>query len=489
MKKAFMPYRALAVLLALICAGLVLWYGALFALAGRSGMRLRDLAGERAALGDVALEGTVQDNTFEIAFTVTGAGVQNRFDAHCREDTEPLSGGFYDSVALQPAPDANTSELRQVIDENGRPCYEITTDLLACYVYAWGAAGRDLVVFDSSLRCAAPEGGRFVLRSDSMRMEGTGPQTWQLCPPGEGASEADQAAYSLSQSLSWRSWRTRAGRQEFFAITANGETEVFCINRWGSSTDVSAVQAAGTGLELVDYSHPVGAVSLAATLRGTLLGAAPAGADSAVLVLRRQDTLTALALNEAGEKTDEALLLALDEGQSDCEVHFCSPVKTSHVDLGLVLYPFGEAVPDGEPWLESCAAALRLKDGRFAAKELLRLADAGAAARFLGAGFNEAGTRLVTVQQRLPSAADQPPAGLLEEGQYLAGEVSIAVWQQGQRLYEGILAGDWRQDAWRSFPLRAVSRRSCCFGQNDPYGGEMLRANPYLWSKQEVALQ
>lgn len=491
-KKRLSSCRMLASLAALVLAGAGLWYGVLFALAGRSGMALRDLMGEREALQGVTVEGAVQDNSFQIDFTVTEAGVQNRFNPRYAVETDAGSRSYYESAIVQPAPGADTSAPQQAIDENREPYYMITTDELAYYICVWGAAGRELAVFDSGLRCAAPEGGRFFLYSHNLNMDGSGPRIWYLAAPGQNAGEADQAAYARTQEFSWHSWRTRAGQQEFFAITAGDETQVFRIDEWGSSREIAANTVAEIGAEFVDYSRPIGAVSLAASLPGELKGAAPAGTDSAVLVLRRPGALIAIALDETGALTDETPLLELGEGQEFYEIHFCSPAKTTHADLGLVLYtddgddPDG---PDGPPWKGSWAAALRIENGRFTTAQTLCLAEAGGIAQFLGAGLSEDGTRLVTVQQRLPGAAGQPPAGLWEDGQYLAGEVSVAVWQDGRQLYEGILAGDWREDTQLDFEVGRVWRRSCRFGKADPYGSEALTAGAYFWSKEEVALQ
>lgn len=489
LKKALAPYRTLAALAALALAGVVLWYGTIFALAGRSGLALQDLAGERSALDGVTVEGAVRDNLFRMDFTLTGAGVQNRFSPQYAAEEAAQSRGYYDSVTLQPAPGANTSAPQQTTDGAGNACWQITTDEIAFYINVWGAEGRDLALFDSGLRLAAPAGGRFTFCSGSVMIGAPGPQIWQLAVPGEAASEADQQAGRLAREFSCKTWRTRAGQREFLALTANGETRVFCIERWGSSTQVAAAGAEGTGMEFLDYSRPIGSVSPAAVLPGKLEGAAPAGQDGMVLVLCRQNTLVAAALDEAGAVTDETFLLSLPEGQEQCEVHFCSPAKTSHADIGLVLYPDNTEQTAGPPWAGSCAAALRVENGKFTVKELLRLEQADAAAQFLGAGLSEDGQRLVTVQQRLPRAAEQPPAGLWKEDTYLAGEVSVAVWKQGQRLYEGVLAGDWRQDAWRAFWQAWSPRRSCRFGQADPYGSEALAAYCYFMTGQEVALQ
>lgn len=490
LKKRLAPYRMLAALAALILAGAVLWYGVLFALAGHSGMALKDLAGERAALDGVTVEGAVRDNSFEINFTVTGAGVQNRFEPRYALEMDAGSGGYYESVMIQPAPGADTSEPQQATHESGEPYYTITTDELAYYICVWGAAGRDLAMFDSGLRCTAPEGGRFFLYGHSLSMDGSGPRVWYLDAPRQDASEADQEAYARTQEFSWHSWRTRAGQQEFFAITAGGETQVFRIDGWGSSMEIGTNTADEAGAEFVDYSRPIGAVSLAAALPGELMGAAPAGADNAVLLLRRQGALIAAALDETGTVTDETPFLQPQTGQEFYEAHFCSPAKTSHADVGLVLFTNDDDEPDGPPWMGSWAAALRIEDGRFTKTQTLCLAEAGGIAQFLGAGLSEDGERLVTVQQRLPSAAEQPPAGLWKDGQYLAGEVSLAVWQDGRQLYEGILAGDWREDTQLDFEIeRGVWQRSCRFGKADPYGSETLTAGAYFWSEKEVALQ
>lgn len=516
-KQTLMPYRMLAGLLALVLTGSLVWYGAVFLLAGRSGVRLEDLSGERRALQGVTLTGHMQDPVFDLAFTVTGEGVQNRFSAldGGAEYWDDFGRSLYFSIQAAPAPGAEASEPVLVPDENGRMHYEFTADEVAYSLTAWGQEGREMVLLDTGVRLRA-SGAQYRFCSQSLLIGEGGPMIWGLTNPGStGWSQTNQDAYDEASDLARRlnARMTRAGQRDLLLLDTGEETVVYRIEQWGSTLDWQH-KALGE-FTFIDYTQPVGRVQEAARLPGALCAAAPVGQHAAAVLIQNEAGLTACALNETGALTDQALLLSAGETGSHCAV---SPVTATEnrgfADVGLLIEPdapgaaaaiteaevastvpeepeIGEIGEPEEPERTPWAAALRIENGRFTAKELLPLSGAPLASRFLAAGLDETGTRLVTVQQLLPTRAEQPPEGVRGATFHLAGDVSVAVWQQGEALYEGILACDWKEDTWRrshAFGGYGRTERFFAFGGATPYGTYRTRARSTLstWEEEVV---
>ena len=71
---------------------------------------------------------------------------------------------------------------------------------------------------------------------------------------------------------------------------------------------------------------------------------------------------------------------------------------------------------------------------------------------------------------------------------HLAGEVSAAVWQDGEKLYEGILEGSWREDIWRRafwWSEIGMTERYLTFGVDDPYGNDHTSAYATFYQADE----
>lgn len=328
---------------------------------------------------------------------------------------------------------------------------------------------------------------------------------WSLTSPGDEewsqeGQDACDAANELTRQLTAR--RTRAGQQSLLLLDTGGETVVYRVEQRGSSQDLQRESI--SGFTFIDYTQPVGRAQEAARLPGALCAAAPAGQRAAVVLMQNEAGLAACALDETGALTDQTLLLSAEETGSRCAV---SPVTATpdsgFADIGLLIEPDAPGAsaaiaeteaaatvpeppepeaPERTPW----AAALRIENGRFTAKELLPLTSAPQASRFLAAGLDETGRRLVTVQQLLLTEAEQPPEGVRGVGFHLAGDVSVAVWQHSEALYEGILACDWKEDAWRRGFMgydNHVPRRFFSFGGATPYGAERTRARSTLYTE------
>lgn len=490
-----MPYRLLAGLLALILAAGLIWYSAIFLLAPGSGVQLRDLSGDRAAMQGITLTGRVQDNTWEVPFTVADGRVQNGFvpraGSYDRYDTIT----FYYALTPMPAPGADTSEPVAITDAGGTMRYQISTNEVAWYVNVWGSKGRELVLFDTGLRCHTDKGRYFFESTSRMIGDTDGHMIWrQSWPEGEDNTPENEEAYWEVHDVNCTIGRTRTKQYDLIMVGVGLETRVFRVDNWGSTLDIKEASY-GTSHAFTDYTQPVGAVSETSTLPGMLRRAGRTSADTAVAVVQSGQGLTACALDAAGFLTDQTQLLTAEEAGEPCNVLVVTAAAgTGFADIGLLLEPNGPAAAadsmaaaeaalaaeqtprDTCPW----AAALRVENGRFTAAERVPLNSTGNASRFLAAGLDETGTRLVTVQQLLPLREEQPPVGVRGREFHLAGEVSTAVWQAGEKLYEGVLEGDWREDAWRKSYLwngYGFATRSITFGEIDNWGKDCTAAN------------
>lgn len=502
MKGRLMPYRLLAALLALILAGGVIWYGAILVLAAGSGVQLQDLSGDRSAMQGVTLAGVVEDGTWKIDFTVTEKRTQNNFVPLDGRNNIISGTPFYYSVTPVPAPGADTSEPELVTDAGGTQHYAIDTDEIAYYINVWGEQGRELVLFDTGIRCHTDEGRYFFESTSRYIGDEGGHRMWLLRhPTEEHDTPANQDAYWQAHDLAYTIDRTRTERYDLVMISVGNETKVYRIDRWGSTLDIKETTD-GTGCAFTDYTQPVGGVSETATLPGVLRRAGQTTADTAVALIQNEQGLAACALDEAGFLTDQALVLPAGEAGEPCNaLVVTATIGTGFADIGLLLEPNGpaaaannlvypagtaetamlaaEAELNSEPH-DTCpwAAALRVEDGRFTVVERLPLTAAGNASRFLAAGLDKTGEHLVTVQQLKPLREEQPPAGVMRNF-HLAGEVSTAVWQAGEKLYEGILNGSWREDIWRRafmWDEPGMTERYLTFGENDLYGGDHTSA-------------